>query len=363
MSLPSLEEARRLAEWRPPLGVVSVYLRIDPDDRGGGWKTALANNISSVQQRAAELDHDAAVALRSTCDRVLERFTNYERSLPRAEIGFIEVAAKNGQGSWWSSHVPPATPPTASFDPGPVVAPLVCLLGRGVGRGAVLLSGERVKLMEWAPGHLEEVESWELRTFSRDWRERKAQRVADPARGQAISSSGRDQFDERLEENRRRFLGECGRLAVRRAAEMGWRTLLLFGSAEHGREFRQDVSPNGLRIEHGAETDLIGEPSGMVEAPIAEAAERIEAAREGDLVTRALEAARGGKRGSVGVQDTEAALAEARVETLVLDCAASRDREAMVRSALESGARVAAVSGEAAERLADVEGVAALLRY
>jgi hypothetical protein len=363
MSMPSLEEARRLADWRPPLGVVSVYLRIDPDDRGGGWRTELANGVSAVQDRAAELDHEAAGALRATCARVLERFSNHDLDLPRAEIGFLEVAAKNGQGSWWSSHVQPAAPPTATFDESPVVAPLVCLLGRGTARGAALLSAERVKLIEWAPGHLEELVSWELSIFSRDWRERKAQRVADPARGQAVSASGRDQFDERLEESRRRFLGECGRLAVGRAAERRWRSLLLFGSTEHARDFQQGGAPNGLRIEQGAEADLIAEPLGMLETPIAQAAERLDAERDAALVEKVLEATRGGIRGSVGAQETEAALAEARVETLVLDCGVSASRETMVRSALQSGAQVAAVSGEAAEKLASGDGVAALLRY
>jgi hypothetical protein len=363
MSLPSMEEARRLAEWRPPLGAVSVYLRIDPDDRGGGWRTELANGISAVQERAGELDHEGAAALRATCARVLERFANHERGLPRAEIGFVEVAAKNGQRTWWSSHVPPETPSTASLDERPVVAPLVCLIGRGATRGAALLSAERVKLVEWAPGHLEELESWELSIFSRDWRERKAQRVADPARGQAISASGRDQFDERLEESRRRFLGECGRLAAGRAAERRWRSLLLFGSAEHAREFGQGAAADGLRIDQGSEADLIAEPLGMLEAPIAQAAERLDAGRDRELVEQALEAARGGMRGTAGAQETEAALAEARVEALVLDGADSAGREQMVRSALESGARVCAVSGEAAEQLAEVDGVAAVLRY
>lgn len=362
MSLPSLEDARRLAEWRPPLGIVSVYLRIDPDDRGEGWRTELANGLSAVQ-RSGELDHESGVALRATCERILERFANHERSLPRAEIGFVEVAAKPERADWWSSHVAPAAAEAVSHDERPLVAPLVCLLERGAPRGAALLSGERVKLVEWAPGHVEELEAWELSIFSRDWRERKAQRVSDPARGQAVSASGHDQFDERLGENRKRFLGECGRLARHRAEQRCWPGLLLFGSAEQAREFGHGAAGDGLALEHASEADLISEPAGRLEAPIADAAARLDAERERGLVERALDAARGGMRGSLGEQETEAALAEARVETLVLDSAISASSEAMVRSALEGGANVAAVSGEAAGELATADGVAALLRY
>ncbi len=363
MGLPSLDDARRLAEWRAPLGVVSVYLRVDPHDRGGAWRTELGNGMSAVLERSDGLEHDAAGALRATCTRIVERFANHERSLPRAEIGFVEVAAKAGDERWWPSHVSPEASATATFDERPIVAPLVCLLDRGAPRGVVLLSGERVRLLEWAPGRLEELESWELSIFSDDWRERKAQRVPNPARAQAVSASGHDQFDERLEDSRRRFIGECGRLATEPAAARGWRSLLVFGGAEHAREFRQTAANHGLAIEQAGEADLISEPPGRLEGPIAEAVGKLDAERDRELVERALDAARGGMRGTAGLQETEAALAEARVETLVLDAGRAGESEAIVRSALEAGAGVSSVSGEAADLLSTVDGVAALLRY
>lgn len=363
MRLPTLDESRRLADWKPRLGVVSVYLRLDPDDRGGGWRTELGNGMSAVLERSERLDHEAAGALRATCERIVDRFANHERSLPRAEIGFVEVAAKEGGDRWWSSHLSPEAGATAAFDERPIVAPLVCLLKRGATRGVVLLSSERVRVLEWSPGRLEELESLELSIFSGDWRERKAQRTANPARAQGVSASGRDQFDERLEENRNRFLGECGRLVSRRAGERDWSSLVLFGTADHAREFRHGLAVQGLAIERAGGADLISEPAGRLEAPIADALARIDSAQESDLVERALEAARGGMRGTVGTQETEAALAEARVEMLVLDAGRAARSEAMVRAALENGAEVSGVSGDAAERLASVDGVAALLRY
>jgi hypothetical protein len=363
MSLPTLEEARRLAEWRPPLGVVSVYLRVDPDDRGGGWRTELRNGLSALTQRSHELGHEAASALRATCERIEERFANHERSLPRAEIGFVEVAAKNGDGRWWSAHVTPPALPTTALDERPVVAPLVSLLERGAGRGVVLVSGERVRLLEWEPGRLEELHAWELSIFSRDWRERKAHRVSDPARAQAVGASGHDQFDERLAENRRRFLGECGRLAAEEAQRHEWHEALVFGATDHFRDFEHDAAIRGLSILQAGESDLISEPPGRLEANVAEAAARVEGTRDREQVERALDATRGGLRGAVGEQETEAALAEARVEELLIDASRASSSEPMVRAALEGGGRVRAVTGAAAELLADVDGVAALLRY
>ncbi len=364
MGWPTFDDARGLAEWRPPLGVVSVYLRHDPGDRGGAWRTGLHNGLAAVRERAGELDHEAAKALRATAERIAERFENHGRDLPRGEAGFVEVAAEPAAEHWWSTHLAPSSMATASFARRPLVAPLLCLVDRGAPRGVVLVSAERVRALEWAPGHLEQLAGWELSIFSRDWRERKAPRSADPARGQAVSASGRDQFDERLEENRHRFLGECGRLASGLAAQRDWRRLLLFGGADHLRDFRRALpSSAALSVLDAGDADLISEPPAKLEQPIAAAAERLDAARDRALVERALEQTRGGIRGVAGPQETEAALGEARVERLVLDAARADGFEELVRSAIASGAAVSAVTGEAAEMLASVEGVAALLRY
>jgi hypothetical protein len=364
MSWPTFEDAQRLAEWRPALGVVSIYLGVDPGDRGGAWRTELHNGLAAVRERAGGLDHEAAKALRATVERIGERFDNHERSLPRGEAGFVEVAAAPAAERWWSTHLAPETAATASFAERPLVAPLLCLVEHGVPRGVALVSSERVRMLEWAPGRLEELHSWELSIFSRDWRERKAQRPADPARGQAVSGSGHDQFDERLEDSRHRFLGECGRLAMRLAGERGWRRLLVFGGAEHARDFSRAMPASpGLAVQAAGDGDLISEPPARLERPIGAAAGRLDGERDRELAERALEQARGGMRGTAGRQETEAALGEARVERLVLDAGRADGSEALVRSALGSGAAVSTVSGEAAELLGPVDGVAALLRY
>jgi hypothetical protein len=362
MTLPTFEDARRLAEWQPPLGVVSVYLRLDPGDRGGAWRTGLHNGLAAALEGQDELDHRTRLALRATADRVAERFANHERDLPRGEIGFLEVAAEPAEQRWWSTHLSPEGT-NVRFAERPLLAPLLCLIERGTPRGVALASAERVRLLEWAPGRLEELHSWELSLFSGDWRERKAPRVADPARAQAVSSAGRDQYDQRLEDSRHRFLGECGRLSASLAPERGWRQLLVFGAAEHVRDLRHGVPSSALAVEAGGDADLISDPPAKLEQPVAAAAERLDGARDRELVERALEQTRGGMRGTAGPQETEAALGEARVERLVLDAARADGSEALVRAALASGAGVSAVTGEAAELLAPVDGVAALLRY
>lgn len=363
MSHPTFEDVRRLAGWEPPLGVLSVYLQLDPGDRGGAWRTALRNGLAAVRERRDGLDHDGQAALQATVKRVEERFANHERHLPRGEAGFVEVAARPGAESWWPTHLAPGSAEPVSFSKRPLVAPLLHLVERCAPCGVALLSAERVRLLERAPGHLEEVESWELSVFSHDWRERKTQRVPDPARAQGVSASGRDQFDERLGENRRHFLGECGRLAAAVAAERSWSRLLVFGSGDHAADFRPGVPADGLSLELGGDADLISDPPGKLEEPIAAALQRIDAERDRELVRRALDEAHGGSHGATGRQETEAALGEGRVDRLVLDAGRAADPERLIRAALATGATVTAVEADAGELLEPAEGVAALLRY
>jgi len=362
MGTPNVEEVRRLAEWRPALGVVSIYLRFDPGDRGAAWRTELRNGIAAVLAAADGLDHRTRIALRATCERIGERFDNHDHDLPRGEAGFIEVAPAAGEERRWPTHLPPWAGPGVRFAERPIVAPLLHLAEHGAARGVALVSAERVRLLEWAPGSVERLKSWELSAFIRDWRERKAPQVADPARGQGVSAAGRDQFEERLAENRERFLGECGHLAAGTGSERGWRQLLVFGSREHAASFQHAAgSPPRPAFERAAEADLISVPDGQLEARIEEAAERLAFERDRALVERALEQARRGERGTVGVEETLAALDQGRVDHLVLD--GTEAKEALVRGALLSSARISTVSGEAAAMLQPAGGVTALLRY
>jgi len=81
------------------------------------------------------------------------------------------------------------------------------------------------------------------------------------------------------------------------------------------------------------------------------------------VVERALGEVKGGSRGSAGIQETKEALAEGRVDHLVVDGGLDGDVESLLRSAFAGGAEVTIVRHELAAPLAEAEGVAAILRY
>ncbi|MDX6608491.1 MAG: hypothetical protein QOF85_416 [Solirubrobacterales bacterium] len=379
-SHPTLEDARELLEWQPPLGVLSVYLRIDPADRSGAWRTELRNGLAEALQSADTAEHEIRVALRATAARVAERFSEEQlHSLPRGEVGFIEIARETAAERWWSTHLAPRSPSSVYLAGRPVLVPFLRLAVRSSPRGVALVSAERMRLLQWEPGHLEEVNSWELTLLSGDWRERKAPVSPDPARAQGASAAGRDQFGERLSENRHRFIKECGRLSSQISVEREWKEIIAFSPPQYVDYFRAGFHSTPSELVFGGEVDLIAEPAGQLLEIVEEAVQRRDAEQDRRLVERALEEARGGARGVARAGETLAALEESRVEHLIVDdargsplpvigvgVAEDGERaglEPLVRRALATAARVTPVSGDAADLLTPTDGVAALLRY
>jgi hypothetical protein len=365
MTQPTLERARELSEWNPPLGVLSVYLGFDPADRGGAWRTELRNGLDTILDSHKEAEHGRRVALRATAKRLAERFEDGDlRPPPRGEVGFVEVAEKAGDEHWFGAAVAPAVETCVEFGSEPMVAPLLQLSGRGAPRAIALLSAERVRLLSCVEGALEELEDWELSITSLDWRERKSQSASNPARGHGVSASGHDQFEERLEHNRQRFLGECGGLVARRVESDGFEEAIALGPARDVEGFKAGFGSSGARLTVGDELDLISTPTGKVGEVVADVVARLDEGRDRELVERAVAEVKGGGRGAGGLQETQEALAEGRVDHLVLDAALDgAEAESLIRGALSSRARVTVVRDEAAALLAEAEGVAAILRY
>lgn len=364
MSEPTWEEAREVSEWRPELGVLSVYLGFDPADRGGAWRTELRNALDAILETHKEAEHDLRVALRATAKRLTERFEDGElRPPPRGEVGFVEVAEKEGVEHWWGTGAPPVADACVEYAAEPAVAPLIALVCRGGARGVAVVSAERVRLLRCEGGALQELEDWELSLFSLDWRERKSQSANNPSRAQGVSASGHDQYGERLEHNRHRFLGECGELAARALDEQGLAEAIVFGPVKDAEPFEAGFHAAKASVVRGGDGDLISVPTGKLGETVGAAIERLDGERDRTVVERALGEAKGGSRGSVGIQETKEALAEGRVDHLVLDRALDGDVESLLRAAFAGSSTVTIVGDELAEPLAEAEGVAAILRY
>jgi hypothetical protein len=384
MTFPGPDEFKRLLEWTPKGGVLSVCVVIDPGDRGGGWHVALTDELRDVRDRVeADASHDVRVALRGALDHVLERFTEQTKPLEgRGHVGFVEVARKKPQERWYSSQMPPRRT-VAAYGHRPHLRPMVEVVDDGARIGVAAISGDQVRVWDWELGVLSERDAWEIVTTG-DWKERKAQRSSDPARIHGTKSAGRDQHEQRVEAHRERFLNDAGGRTASLAADRGWRDLLVFGENEHVQRFAHALGKSQHRHVHPK--NIVSEPTSRIAERVGALVPELNREREMKLVETAKASAYSGKeRSSLGPQETLEALAQGRVEHLLFD--AERDytghgieeglayqgpplgvdglpvAELMIERALETDARVTPLEGEPAAALDEHDGVVALLRY
>jgi len=370
---------RRLIDWRPPGGVLSVYVAVDPADRGQGWRIALRDRLRQLTEETSP--HGARRAFEAAARRVLDRFPeNAPPPQGRGHAGFVGVADRPNE-LWRSVQLAPRRLDVVHA-PRPYLRPLIEMFDDGPPVGVVLASAERVKLLEWSLGAMRELDSWEIVLFSRDWRERKAER-AQPGHYEGASASGRDQFGQRLEANRRRFLRELGEKVDAECARREWRHLIVFGSEEHTRDLAGGLRSGGMRL-HTVTQDLISAKDRQVAERVAAAVQELNRTRELALV-RELEEAIGSETGAaLGPQEVLEALAQGRVRHLIFD--ADRDyagkpldayladpgagddssttaAERMIELAVATGAEITPVKDGPASELDPHHGAAALLRY
>lgn len=385
--LPDSDRLRDLVSWAPALGVLSVYFEIDPADRGAGWRANLRERLHEIVTETKQSgERERLAAVEATAERVLDRFpADAPHPSGRTQIGFVEASESSGREEWYAAQLP-LGPARVVYSARPYVRTLAELLDTGRPRGVAALSGDRVRVLEWRVGTLEELETWGLELMSLDWRERKAQRPRDPASSQAVTSSGRDQFDQRLEENRKRFLKEAGRMAGELLPTDARNEVLCLGEPALAEPFIAgwDRQPKRVVVENH---DVIAEPAHVIGERVTARVAELDQERAVELVRKATDAAlaRNGS-GALGASQTARALARGQVERLLIDPDVEVDvgsidadvlteletasprpgrklDEWMVEEAILTGADVVPLRGTAAELLAEHGGIGGLLRY
>jgi Bacterial archaeo-eukaryotic release factor family 10 len=374
-------ERRRLEQivaWRPKHGVISAYFDIDRGDRSDAWRVQLKNGLGELSEPD---DHEGKLAVRETVARVLERFDpDNEPPSGRAQVGFVEVAREQGTDDWSSLQIS-SRESIVKHGPRPLLRPLIDLINRGRAHPVLAVSAERLRGWLWNQGQLEPESAWDAELAIYPGRERKAPAMADPARGQATSSSGRDQFGQRLEDNRKRFLEDFAR-ALNEDGRVRGSELIAIGEAPYLDEFVAGL-PSSVDARKMEGQDVINEPEAAIADLVAPEIERALDEREAGLVQTVIDAAMSGGRGAAGINETSEALVEGRVEHLLLafdgeitlDDLAPPARESiedadqlgaaelMIELALRTSADVTPVTGDAGEALREHRGAAALLRY
>lgn len=381
-SLPDRAALERLATTTAALPFLSVYLDTDPRDPANtraapAWSAALTGGLNEIgEQLEAGEDRDARLAFRDVHERMLAQ----AGELAPAELGrgvAWFVALDGSTEERFASRLRVAHH-LVRLDARPFVSPLVDLADRGQPAGIVLVGQERVRVLEWSHGWIDEADDHELEIDQSDWR---------PHRGTAGSGRNRqtvthtEHVAAREEAHRDRFLATAAHAVSERIDRAGWERVVLLGADGLAPRFHLELAaPARERVQLDLDLNLLA-------LPASEIAQRVEPHLEALHLHRSLALAdrlrSAGSDGASGPPAVLGALAERRVEHLLLDPFHTPDTtslpalaqdvldgaddrhvcERAVEAALRSDARVTTLSVHDSPALASADGMLASLRW
>ncbi len=375
---------KRLASAEPGRPVVSVYARTDPRDPSNtsstpGWQIALRNGLGAIAERLeAGDDRGERLAFRELRERIETELTELEPAKRGRSVAWFVDGV--GGGSERFTLQLPVREDRVVWDAKPFVSPLVDIADRGAPTGVVLVSGELVRLLGIEQAEPTEPENSTFELELGDWR---------PFGGTAAGSSGRgvqttshqERYEARVDAQRDQLFAGAAAETGQRLELLGWERIIIVSETQVAARFRAAL-PSILSERVIAESDLniAGNDPHVIAEALEPLIEDAWLARASQLADLARERAQAGGAAAVGAPETLTALAEGRVEHLILDpggdFSAAADMvpasvggpvalvgERAVEAAVATGAQVTALAAEDSQALTEAGGIAALLRY
>lgn len=344
--------------------VLSVYVDADQHDPAerDRWRKHLEAKVADLRR---ELEESGAADLEGF-DGAWRRIRDELRDFGD---GFLPgkgwVAFATSDRLWHMESLPNRMPDLVRWEEGIRAAPYLRALKQHRPVVVGVVDRRRARLFEFLDGTLEELEGHRADTFIGDLSDVSVRKAAVRTSGQRGETST-DQAQRILEVASERMFKKVLAILVDRAGEEGF--IVLGGTAETvnhlAASLPKRVEPR-LALRPSLHMDM---SSAEAREEVADAATELSIARQRGLVEEVLEAARSGDRGCVGPEDTEKALREMRVETLLISRnhmeRAPDQADRYVGSAFGQSARVEEIHGDAAGELDELAGgIGARVRY
>ena len=224
------------AAWSPP-----TSRSIPPTaGRAGG---------SSSRTSSPGLDRAAAERVLAALPRATRRCrTGAPRS---ASSRSAASAARSGTASSSTASRPRSSPPSR-----PYLAPLVRMLDDGSPVGVVARLARAGAGARVGAGRDRGARRLGAARSPASTGTSARRRAATRPRGTGASASGRDQYAQRLEHNRERFLKQAGGLVASRYGERAWRQIVVIGEGDRPRLLARGMGPQAELV-HEVRQDLI----------------------------------------------------------------------------------------------------------
>lgn len=374
---------RELATAEPRRLLISVHARTDPRDpanTGGtpAWLIELRNGLRVISERLESGDdRESRLAFRDLRQRIehgLLELTPAERA---RSVAWVLDA--DGYSERFSLQLPLRRDRIVA-DTKPFVSPLVDIADRGAPTGVILVGGDLVRVVQIEQAEATEPENSSFELTLGDWRPFGGSAGGSAERGLLVTSH-EERYRARVEAQRDRLFATAAMETAMRLEALGWERIVLVAEGQVASRFR-DVLPRNMRERMIAEADvnLVGEEPAVIADAIEPLIENAWLRRSQDLAELADGRARSGGAATLGAQETLGALAEGRVDHLLIDpdhdfssaagmippsIGGPPDMlgERAVEAAIGTAAQVTALATDASQMLRDAGGMAALLRY
>jgi protein required for attachment to host cells len=383
-SPPDEAALHRLAQPEARRFTVSLYLQTDARRPANAaptpaWLVAARNGLRDVSAQLEDgTDRESKLRWRdrrAQVEAALEALAPADRG--RSLVWFTDV-----DGVLDERYVlqVPVRDSLVAFGDQPVIAPLIEVLDHSRPVGVALVSGERVRLLHWAHGMIDEAGEEVFDLDGDGWKPYRGPSSATPGRGRS-GTTHVEQVEARMEEHRDRFFAEAARATAQRLEELGWDRVVVAAERPMAGRFRHAL-PDAVAARVVAEL-----PLNAVDAHESVIAERLEPViedvhrRDAQAAAEALAADR--PHAAVGPAAVLAALAQRQVEPLVLDPyhrpapaplpavaeavlaggGMQRLPERAVEAAIAADARVTMLEADACPALQAADGMLAGLRW
>ena len=373
------------------IGILSIYVGIDPVAEATArppWEIELDAELQLLRARMRAQGRERWTAFDHCLDALAPALTRLVDATEHGRGRALFAAVDSREVHTVAAQTRFATKTTLG-----TVAHVIPLLRVDEGHpvGLVLVGRDRVRMLETRLGEVVECVTFDVEPVVLDGPERKGPSAANPLRAQQTVAH-RERYERHLEVEHRRRLVDAAEQIARTAVRRGWEIAAVAGDARGTQPLAEALAAAAVEVEL-VHRDLAESQPARALAELEPALHAARSRRDLALALKARDAASSGGRGAIGLGDVLGALAEGRVDRLLLDGerqftgAASASGELfpagilpaglagtelepeplladrMAVQALGTRARVTVVGGEAAAVLANADGVAALLRW
>jgi len=341
-------------------GVLSIYLDGEGHDpaKRNVWRRELEHEVDGAR---AALDESEREAFEKAHALLMDEIDDFEAFVPgKGWVGFATPA-----GVRYAETVPVPMPTLVRWERGLRVAPYVRGLKQSRVVATVLLDSRRARIFHYRDGELIEPEDLRADTFLGDLSDMNTSKRPSTHTG-TRGETGTDAAQRALQVGSERMVKHI----VERVGEMvGQEGFLVVGGTPEMASLLVQALPKSVQDRVAERPSMhMGMSSAQVRDVVEEAATELSRGLQESLVRIVVDAALADGKGCLGPEETERALRERRVDTLVLARSfidAQPDfADRCVGTAFEQHADVEEVSGEAEDLLREKGGgIGARLRY